>query len=76
MKKVTITYDTPLDAIIAIAKRMALNESKYRIDSEEFFRLYQKDEMGDDADVMEWATDYQDYLNLRIEIADRLRNVA
>ena len=76
MKKVTITYDTPLDALLAITKRMALNESKYRMDSEEFFYLYQKGEMGDDADVMEWATDYQDYLNLRMEIADRLRNVA
>ena len=32
--------------------------------------------MGDDTDVMEWATDYQDYLNLRQEIANRLRDVA
>ena len=61
----TIQYTSPLDALVAISKRLGLREDKYRIEYEEFFFLYQKGEMGDDADVMEWATDYQDYLNLR-----------
>ena len=76
MKKVTITYDTPLDALIAITKRLGLNEGKYNIESEEFYYRYQKGEMGDDLEFMEWARDYQDYLNIRQEIADRLRDVA
>lgn len=61
----TIQYTSTLDALVAITKRLGLREDKYRIESEEFFHRYQKGEMGDDADVMEWATDYQDYLNLR-----------
>lgn len=61
----TIQYTSPRDALVAIIRRLELREKKYRIESEEFFYLYEKGEMGDDADVMEWATDYQDYLNLR-----------
>ena len=76
MRKQTIQYTTPLDAFIAITKRLGLKEGKYNIESEEFYYRYQKGEMGDDAHIMEWATDYQDYLNLRQEIADRLRDVA
>ena len=76
MRKQTIQYTTPLDALIAITKRLGLNEGKYNIESEEFYYRYQKGEMGDDLEFMEWATDYQDYLNLRREIADRLRDVA
>ena len=70
MRKQTIQYTTPLDAFIAITKRLGLKEGKYNIESEEFYYRYQKGEMGDDAHIMEWATDYQDYLNLRQEIAD------
>ena len=76
MRKQTIQYTSPLDALIAITKRLGLRENQYRIESEEFFYLYRKGEMGDDADIMEWASDYQDYLNLRQEIASRLRDVA
>ena len=76
MRKQTIQYTTPLDALIAITKRLGLKEGKYNIESEEFYYRYQKGEMGDKAHIMEWATDYQDYLSLRREIADRLRDVA
>ena len=76
MRKQTIQYTTPLDALIAITKRLGLKEGKYNIESEEFYYRYQKGEMGDEAHIMEWATDYQDHLSLRREIADRLRDVA
>ena len=76
MRKQTIHYTTPLDALIAITKRLGLKEGKYNIESEEFYYQYQKGEMGDDLEFMEWARDYQDYLNIRQEIADRLRDVA
>ena len=61
----TIQYPSSRDALVAITKRLGLREKKYRIESEEFFYRYEKGEMGDDADAIEWATDYQDYLNLR-----------
>ena len=76
MRKQTIQYSTPLDALIAITKRLGLKEGKYHIESEEFYHRYQMGEMGDAADFMEWARDYRDYLNLRQEITDQLRDVA
>ncbi len=76
MRKQTVRYTTPLDALIAIAKRLGLNEGKYRIESEEFYHRYQEGEMGDDLEFMEWARDYRDYLNLRQEITDQLRDAA
>ena len=65
MRKQVIQYTSPLDALVAITKRLGLSEDKYQIESEEFFYLYEKGEMGDDEDVMEWSSDYKDYLNLR-----------
>ena len=76
MRKETIQYTTPLDALVAITKRLGLKEGKYHIESEEFYHRYQMGEMGDDAHFIEWARDYQDYLNLRREIADQLQDVA
>ena len=76
MRKQTIQYTTPLDALIAIAKRLGLNEGKYHIESEEFFHRYQTGEMGDDTQFMEWARDYRDYLNIRQAITDQLRDAA
>ncbi len=69
-------HDPPLDALIAITKRLGLNEGKYHIESEEFYYRYQKGEMGDDLEFMEWARDYRDCLNLRQRITDQLRDVA
>ena len=40
MKKQTIRYTTPLDALIAIAKRLGQYENRYKMESEEFFYQY------------------------------------
>ena len=76
MRKQTIQYTTSLDALIAITKRLGLKEGKHHIESEEFYHRYQKGEMGDDLEFMEWASDYRDYLNLRQEIAEQLPDAA
>ncbi len=76
MRKQTIRYATPLDALIAIAKRLGLNEGKYQIESEEFYHRYQKGEMGDDLEFMEWASDYRHYLKLRLKLENSLKDVA
>lgn len=38
MKKQRIEYDSPVDALVAIAKRLSIFETRYRMASEEFFR--------------------------------------
>ena len=76
MKKVRITYDTPLDALLAISRRLGKYESKYRMESEEFFHDYSMGKTSDDADFVEWAGYYKHYMALRRELAQQLREVA
>ena len=76
MKKVTITYDTPLDALLAISRRLGQYENKYRMESEDFFYDYNMGKTSDDADFIEWAGYYKHYLGLRREIDQKFREVA
>jgi hypothetical protein len=76
MRKQRIEYDSPLDALVAIAKRLSVFEMRHQIPSEDFFDKFRKGEMEDSADVVEWANDYRHFLALRSEMEDRLRNAA
>ena len=76
MKKVTITYDTPLDALLAIAKRLGQYENKYGMDTEEFFYDFNKGKTSDDEDYIEWAGYYKHYLGLWREVTEQLKDAA
>jgi hypothetical protein len=76
MRKQRIEYDSALDALVAVAKRLSAFEIQNQIASEEFFDKFRKGEMEDSADVVEWANDYRHFLALRSEMEDRLRNAA
>ena len=72
MPKRTITYLSPLDALIAVAKRLSLYENQHKLDSEEFFHQYRQRKTSDEIEFIEWANDYQHYLALRQEIEQDL----
>ena len=76
MRKQTKQYDLPIDALVAIIKRLIVFESRYRLESEEFFDKFSKGNMEDSIDFTEWSNDYQHYLAIRSEIERQLRNVA
>ena len=76
MRKETIQYTSPLDALIAVAKRLSVYESKQQIDSEEFFDRYSRGQLSDDVVFVEWANDYRHYLVLRRDLEKRLQDVA
>lgn len=76
MRKQTIEYSSPLDALIAIAKRLSRLEQQHRLDSEEFFHQYCQGKLADDAEFVEWANDYRHYLQLRQELDGKLKHVA
>lgn len=76
MRKQRVTYTSPLDALIAISKRLSLYESQQGIDSETFIDRYRKGKMPDDADNIEWANDYQHYLALHQQVEKALRAAA
>ena len=76
MRKHTIEYTSPLDALVAVAKRLSTHESQQRMDSEEFFDRYSRGKLSDDAVFVEWANDYRHYLELRRKLEKSLHDVA
>ena len=76
MRKIRIEYDSPLDALVAIAKRLNAFESQYKMESEEFFGKYGKGDAADKEDFLEWANDYQHYISIRRDLEIKLRHVA
>jgi len=76
MRKQRIEYGSPLDALVAIAKRLSVFEMRHQIPSEDFFDKFRKGEMEDSEDFVEWANDYRQYMGLRSEMEELLRNAA
>ncbi|MCF7988804.1 MAG: hypothetical protein K9M02_00020 [Thiohalocapsa sp.] len=69
-------YESPIDALIAVAKRLSRYEAEAGMDSEQFFARYRNGEMGDDARAVEWANDYRHFLALREDLSKRLHEAA
>ena len=76
MRKQTIQYSSPLDALIEVTKRLSILEQRYNMDSEEFFYQYSQGLLSDDVVFVEWANDYRHYLYLHHELDKKLKNVA
>jgi hypothetical protein len=76
MRKHTIQYTSPLDALVAVTKRLSLYENQQHMDSETFFDQYSRGQLSDEALFVEWANDYRHYLELRRDLEQRLYNVA
>lgn len=76
MRKQRIEYDTPVDAVVSLAKRLSVNEDRYKISSEDFFDKFRKGLMEDSIDFIEWANDYQHFMSIKLEIERDLVHVA
>lgn len=76
MRKERIEYDSPVDALVNIAKRLSVNEDRYQISSEEFFDKFSKGELEDSAAFVDWANDYRHYLAIRADLERQLEHVA
>ncbi|MGF1644966.1 MAG: antitoxin TumA [Thiotrichales bacterium] len=76
MRKQTIEYSSPLDALIAVAKRLSSREVQHRMNSEDFFDRYSRGQLSDDIDFVEWANDYRHFLDLRRELDKKLQHAA
>ena len=75
MQVETITYDSPVDALVALVRALVAYEARYQMKSAEFFARYQEGKLEDSTDFVEWAGDYQHYLGLLQELRARLRAV-
>lgn len=76
MKKERIEYVSPVDALVAVAKRLSFHEHRHGMASEDFYDKYEKGELQDSVDFVEWANDYQHYIAIRLKIEKHLRYVA
>ena len=76
MQKQITEYDSPLDALIAVTKRLSIFEEKYKMAAEDFFDKFRKGQMEDSIDFIEWSNDYRHYLAIRFEIEKQIQNAA
>ena len=76
MRKLRIDYDSPVDALVAIAKRLSNYEMQYQMESEAFFDNFSKGLSKDSEDFVEWANDYKHYIDIRREIEVSLQHAA
>ena len=76
MRKQRNEYDSPVDALVTVAKRLSVYESRYKMPSEKFFDKFCKGQMEDTIDFIEWANDYRHYMAIRREIESHLQNAA
>ena len=76
MRKQRIEYDSPVDALVAIAKRLSIFETRYRMASEEFFDKFSKGQSEDSGDFAEWGKNIQHYVASRREIEAHVQHVA
>ena len=61
-----------MEALVALIRSLITYEQRYHTSSADFYARYQLGEMGDTADVIEWAGDYQHYLQLKQELEQKL----
>jgi hypothetical protein len=76
MRKQRIEYGSPVDALVAIAKRLSEFENRYKMASEDFFDSFCKGKTDDSADFISWSNDYQHYMAIRFDIERQLKNAA
>jgi len=76
MQKQTIQYDSAIDALVTIAKRLNSYEERFSLSSEEFYDKYTKGGLEDSIDFVEWSNDYQHYLTIRRDLEKHLQNAA
>lgn len=76
MQKKTIEYDSSIDSLVAVAKRLSSHENRFHMSSEEFFDKFSKGRLEDDIQFVEWSNDYQHYMAIRITLERHLQNVA
>ena len=76
MKKSIINYDSIIDALVAVSKRLSSYEERYQMVSEDFYYKFKKGQVSDEIDFVEWSNDYQHYLAIRHELEKQLENVA
>ncbi len=65
-------YASPVDALAALVRSLVEYEQRHQMASADFYARYERGELGDSAEFVEWAGDYQQYLHLKEELEQKL----
>ncbi len=76
MQKNRIEYDSSLDALVALSKRLSWSEKNHKMASEDFYDKFSKGLLDDSIEFIEWANDYRHYLAIYRKLEKQLRHVA
>jgi hypothetical protein len=58
----------PMDDLIQLVRDLTLLEQKHGLDSAKFYERYQRGEMGDDIEIMSWATKFEIYREMKEDL--------
>ncbi|HKA52591.1 MAG TPA: hypothetical protein VKJ47_02915 [Candidatus Binatia bacterium] len=65
-------YTSPVDALAALVRSLVEYEQRHQMTSADFYARYNRGELDDSAEFVEWAGDYQHYLQLKEELEQKL----
>ena len=66
-------YSSEVEALDALLRALISYEQKYQMSSDDFYAHYLAGELADSRDFIEWAGVYQQYLDLRKEMEEKLK---
>ncbi len=58
----------PIDDLVQLVRDLTLLEQKFDMDSAEFYQRYQRGEMGDEMEIMRWATKFEIYEEMKQDL--------
>jgi hypothetical protein len=58
----------PIDDFVQLVRDLTLLEQKHGLSSAEFYRRYQRGEMGDEMEIMRWASKYEIYEEMKEDL--------
>ena len=59
---------SPMDDFAQLVRELTLLEQEYGLDSAEFYERYQQGKMGDDTEIMRWATKVEIYREMKKDL--------
>ena len=65
-------YVSPVDALAALIRSLVEYERRHNMTSADFYARYERGELGDSAEFIEWAGDYYHYLQVKEELENIL----
>ena len=60
----------PMDDFVQLIRDLTLLEQRYGLDSAEFYERYQRGEMGDEVEIMRWASKFEIYREMKEKLDD------